>query len=151
MNDFPWRVRVSSVEGETARVSARRLQFTVGRPIEFDPESGHLAALEYVLGALGAEIVNGLRVFARRRRLAIDNVEAVVDGTLDNPLTYLEVIGETGHPGLSRLSVRVYVASPHDEPTLRRLWDDTLARLPLVCTLRDAGSVRFDLDLTMTE
>jgi hypothetical protein len=150
MNEFQWRVRVTSGAGDTARVSARRHQFTVGRPLDFDAEYGHLTALEHVLGAVGAEIVSGLRVFARRRRLEIDDVEAVVDGALDNPLTYLEVVGESGDPGLARLAIRVFVASPHDEATVRRLWDDTLARLPLARTLGAAGRVALRLELTVT-
>lgn len=139
---------MTSSDDETARVSVRRHQFTVGRPLDFDAEYGRLTALEYALGALGGEIVTGLRVFARRRRITLDQVEAVVAGALDNPLTYLEVVGEEGHAGLSRVGLKVYVASPHDEAEVRRLWDDTLERLPLVRTF--GASVELTMDLTMT-
>jgi hypothetical protein len=150
MNEFLWRLRITSTDREEARVSARRHQFTVGRPIDFDADYEHLTALEYALGALGAEIVGGLRVFAKRRRVELDHVEAVVDGELENPLTYLEVVGEAGHPGCSKISVKVYIASPHDEQTVRRLWDETLERLPLVRTFRDANHLRLDIEWTLT-
>jgi uncharacterized OsmC-like protein len=148
MNTTRWRLRVTTAEPDVARVSMRRHQFTVGKPIDFDTESGHISALEYVLGALAAEIVNGLRVFAKRRRIEIDHVEAVVDGEVENALTYLEVIGESGRPGISGVSIKVYVASPHDEAVVRALWIEMLERLPLVATLEQACNLKIELTLT---
>ena len=148
MEQLSWRLRVTSGPDGVARVSARRHQFTVGRPVGFDAEYGELTAFEYALGALGGEVVTGLRAFARRRRIGLDQVEAVVTGELENPLTYLEVIGEQGHPGVSRIGLKVYVASSHDETAIRQLWDDTIARLPLVRTF--GASVALTLNLSLT-
>src|SRR5262245_15075899 len=91
-------LRVTAPGPGSARVSVGRRQFAIGRPVEFDDASPHVAALEYALGAVGGEIVNGLREFARRRRLALDAVEALVTGELQDGLAYLEVIGEPGRP-----------------------------------------------------
>ena len=91
-------LRVTAPGPADARVSVGRRQFSIGRPVEFDEASPHVAALEYALGAVGGEVVNGLREFARRRRLPIDAVEALVTGELQDALAYLEVIGETGRP-----------------------------------------------------
>ena len=77
-----------------------------------------MSALEYVLAAIGADLVNGLQTLGRRRRVAIEQVEAVVEGELNNPLTYLGVVGETGHPGLEKVRVRVYLASPEEEAVI---------------------------------
>ena len=148
MNTLQCRLRVTTTESDATHVLVRRHQFTVGRPIDFDAESAHVAALEYALGALGAEIVGGLRVFAKRRRVELDEVEAVVDGEVENPLTYLEVVGESGYPALSGVSIKVYVASPRDEETVRQLWHETLARLPLARTFSRA--LKFSIELTLT-
>lgn len=98
-----------------------------------------------MLGAVGAEVVSGLRVFAKRRRIELDDVEAVVDGELENPLTYLEVVGEQGYPGLSRVSIKVFVASPSDEGRLSQLWNETLERLPLVRAFRHILNLSIEL------
>lgn len=140
-------LRVTAPEPETARVSVRRQQFIVGRPLELDEATPRVAALEYALGALGAEIVNGLRVFADRRRVEVDHVEAVVTATLVNELAYFEVVGESGPPRIARLHLKVFVASP-DASGIRQLWPTLLERLPLLDTLRLA--VPTDLDLTFT-
>src|SRR5438876_5427118 len=111
MQHYTWTLRVSTAGKDRATVFARQHQFTVGAPVQFDPAYDAITALEYVLGAIGADVVHGLQALARKRWVEVDHVEAVVEGELNNPLTYLGVVGESGHPGLERVSVKVYVAS----------------------------------------
>src|SRR3954462_4115145 len=108
MGAIPLSLRGTAPGPPAARVSAGRRHFSIGRPVEFDEASPHVAALEYALGAVGGEVVNGLREFARGRRLPIDAVEALVTGELQDGLAYLEVIGETGRPRLRRISIKVF-------------------------------------------
>jgi len=140
-------LRVTAPAPDLAHVWVRRQQFAVGRPIEFDAESDRIAALEYALGAVAGEVVNGLRVFASRRRIDIDHIEAVVTAELACEGVYLEVVGETGQPRIVRVHLKVFAASP-DEPELRRLWSELPDKLPLVCTMRSAFSI--DLELVTT-
>ena len=140
-------LRVTAPGRTVARVSVGRRQFSIGRPVEFDDVSPHVAALEYALGAVGGEVVNGLREFARRRRLSIDAIEALVTGELQDGLAYLEVIGETGRPRIRRIAIKVFVASA-DESATHALFHEMIDRLPLVCTLREA--VDLDVELVPT-
>ncbi len=112
MEDYTWTLRVSARECGQATVFTRQHQYRVGAPVHFDRAYEGVSALEYVVGAIGADLVNGLQALGRRRRVAIDHVEAVVEGELNNPLTYLGVVGETGHPGLEKIRIRVHLASP---------------------------------------
>jgi hypothetical protein len=147
MHAITMSLRVTATTGAPARVSAGRRQFSIGRPVEFDETSAHVSALEYALGAVGGEIVNGLREFARRRRVEIDAIEALVSGDLAHALTYLEVVGETRPPRLVRIAVRVFVSTP-DQAAIRALFPELLDRLPLTCTLRPAVDVTTELMLT---
>jgi hypothetical protein len=140
-------LRVTAPGPAAARVSVGRRQFSIGRPVEFDDASPHVAALEYALGAAGGEIVNGLREFARRRRIDIDAIEALVSGELEHALTYLEVIGETQPPRIARISVKVFVSAA-EETAIRALFADLIDRLPLVCTLRATVDLKTELVLT---
>jgi hypothetical protein len=140
-------LRVTAPDPDLARVSVGRRQFSVGRPLEFDEASPRVAAIEYALGAVGGEVVNGLRAFADRRRLAIDAIEAVVTGELNNGLTYLEVVGEQGQPRITRIHLKVFVAAG-DAAATRALFEHMLDRLPLVCTLRTALVLTIELSLT---
>jgi hypothetical protein len=140
-------LRVTAPGPAAARVSVGRRQFSIGRPVEFDEASPHVAAIEYALGAVGGEVVNGLREFARRRRLPVDAVEALVTGELQDGLAYLEVIGETGQPRLGRIGIKVFVASA-EESAIRAMFDEMIGRLPLVSTLRKAVDLEIELVLT---
>lgn len=144
MQETTWGVRVASA-GETATVFARRAQFPIGRPLSFDLQEPHPTALEHLLGAVGADLVNGLQEVARKRRLQVDQVEAQVDCRLQNPLTYLGVVGEEGHPGVESLAARVFVSSLDPAERVHAAWEETLRRSPLVNTLK--SSVRLDLSL----
>ena len=138
-----WNVRVSATGKDSVRAFARKHQFTVGAPVHFDQDYGEISAIEYVLGAVGAELVHGLVSLGRRRRLAIDHAEALVQGELDDALAYLGVVGATGHAGLARVAVKVYAGSVEDEHAVHQLWDEVLERSPLARMLRSA--IRFEL------
>jgi hypothetical protein len=140
-------LRVTAPAREIARVTVRRQQFDVGRPMELDDLSPRTSALDFGLGALAAEVVNGLRVFAGRRRLDLDAVEALITGELRNGLAWLEVVGEPTPPTIARIRLQVFVATP-DETAVRDLWKDLLDRLPLFCTLRQEVPIEIDLTIT---
>jgi hypothetical protein len=145
MERSTWTLRVSAAEKDRATVFARTHQYSVGAPMQFDAAYDAITALEYVLGAIGADVVNGLQMVARKRRIAVDQVEAVVEGELNNPLTYLGVVGESGHPGLERVRVKVYVASLATAAEIQPVWQEMLDKSPLVRTFQPA--IRFELSL----
>lgn len=142
---FEWRVRVTADRGDCGTVYARKHQFQVGAPLDFDREYRHVSALELVLGAIGSDLVNGLRLAARRRRVEIEGIEAVVHGQVNNPLKYLGVIGENGHPGLQRVTATVYVSSMAAPRDMERIWGEMLERSPLFHTFQPL----LDLELNL--
>ena len=144
-----WTLRIARAASEAkANVFVRKHQFSVGAPIHFDDQYPWITALEYALGALGAELVNGLAELARYRRIEIDHLEAVVHGELNNPLVQAGVVGAEGHPGIEWVSVRVFVGSLEDEAVVRALWKEVLERSVLARTLKD--SVRLELTMKTT-
>jgi hypothetical protein len=147
MHAITMSLRVTAPGSAAARVSVGRRQFSIGRPVEFDDASPQVSAIEYALGAAGGEIVSGLREFARRRRIEIDAIEALVSGELEHGLTYLEVVGETKPPRISRIAVKVFVSAP-DDTAVRALFAEMLGRLPLTCTLRGTLDLKTELILT---
>lgn len=147
MNDHRWNLRVRASGQGKATAYVRQHRIEIGVPLQFDPEYGEITALEYLLAALGADLVNGLRAVARRGRVPLDEVEALVSGRLNNPLTSLGVVGEEGHPGIEQISVRVYVSTDADEERLQSIWEEMLRRSPLLRTLQPA--VQLDISLTI--
>lgn len=147
-NALTCNLRVTAGAPDAARVAVRNEQFVVGRPLEFDPASRRIAALEYAVGALAAEVINGLREFAWRRRLDLEHVEALVTADLEHGLAYLEVVGEDGAPRVAGVHIKVFVESA-DETAVRALWTDVIGRLPLLGTFRSAMPVNLELIITV--
>lgn len=123
----------------------RKLALEVGAPLSFDAEYPAATAFEHLLAALGADLVNGLTGLARRRRLEVHGVEATVEAWLNNPLTYLRVVGETGHPGLERVAVRLYVSTFHSAAEIEELLTLVRQRSPLLHSLNPAVTVEISL------
>jgi hypothetical protein len=148
MDAFRWAARVTNDGQGSARVFVRKHQLTIGAPVSFDEAHPHVTALECLLGAVGADLANGLAELARTRRVPVDRVEALVQGELDDPLAHAGVVGASGHPGLSRIEVRLYVSTAEEESAVRALWDEVLERSALVRTLRP--TVKLDLALVVS-
>lgn len=148
MDKVSWNLRIIAEGREPATVYVRKHQFRVGVPLQFDPEYQHITALEYALSSLAADVVGGLQVVSHRRRLKLDCIEAVASGELNNPLTYLGVVGETGNPSLEHVNMTVYVSSTAKEEDVRQIWEEVLQKSPLVQTLKP--TVKLDIVLKMT-
>jgi hypothetical protein len=145
---YTWSVRLSALEDGRSKAFVRRHQLEIGSALEFDPEYKHLTALEMALAAVGADLASGLRAGARRRRVALDSLELVVDATLNNPLTHLGVIGEEGTSAIERLRVKVFASPAEAEQDLRAVLDEVMRRSPLVQTL--IRSVQLEVELRFT-
>lgn len=111
--------------------------------MSFDAEYGAITALEYLLGALGADLIGGIQTVARRRRVEVDDIEVVVHGVLHNPMVYLRVMGELGDAGVRAIEARVYISSLDDEARLGAVWTEVLETCPVVNTLTKA--VKLDI------
>lgn len=143
-----WSVRIGlDAEGD-ALAHARGTTLRIGVPVGFDAEDPRVTALETLLAALGADLVGGLRLAARRARVALDQVEALVWGELGNPLVCLGVRGETGDPGLARVVARIFVESPAGTSGVAPLLSEHLQRSAVYATLIKAARVEVDLVVT---
>jgi uncharacterized OsmC-like protein len=144
-----WTARVrGSGEGD-ARAYTRNHSFVVGGQASFAESSQHPMATDYLLGALGGDLISGFSAIAKRRGLVVDAIEARVSGQLNNPLVVLGVVGETGHPGFQAISATLYVSVDADEALLEEVWQETLNRSPLVNTLNRSVDLALELKGTI--
>ena len=145
MTAHTWSVRVRAAGQNEAVVHSGKRSFEVGPQVRFEPSDDKLTALEYFLGALSADIVSGFQTAAARNRVNIFDVELSASCQLDNPLVFLGVVGETGTPSVKKVAGTLYVSSDAKDEALNDVWDETLARSPLTCTLKNC----VDLELRM--
>jgi uncharacterized OsmC-like protein len=149
MKDTTWQVRVVSTGRDKADAYVRKQRISIGPPLQFDAEYNGVTAIEYLLAALGADLVNGFAAVARRHRLTIDQLEATVEGHLNNPLTYLGVVGEKGHTGLETARATLYIGTLDDAATVKKAWQETLKRSPLVNTLHKAAKLELGFKIAL--
>lgn len=133
--EHEWSVRVRAAgERTSARVYARNHAFTVGQSASFDTADDAPSAVEYLLGALGGCLAAGMRWRASRRAIPVRQLEVVLSGQAEDILVLLGIGGD-GHPGLARVTGRVFVDADADDDVLDELWAETLAGSPLVHSL----------------
>lgn len=147
MEQYVWNARISAKEGGAVRAYVGREQFDISGALSFDRERAGVSALEYALAALGAELVSGMQLVARKRRLAVDGIEATVQGELGNPLITLGVVGEEGSAGIKRIQVKVFVSTNAAQAEIERVWQEVLVRSPLAVTLAPAVELSLAIKL----
>src|SRR3954464_14132785 len=131
---FTWSLRVLWNADQVSTVYARNNTFIVGPPVSFRQKDPHPSAIEYLLGALGADLTNGFHKNAQSRDIKLDGLEMALSGRLEHPLVYIGVIGETGDPHLSEIEGILYVSTEADEELVRSVWQTTLERSPVANT-----------------
>ena len=146
--DHAWAVRIRPVGTNDARVYARTSAFDVGDQASLRESDPHPSALEYVLGALGADLLQGFRIQAARRSLVIHDLEVALSGRLNNVLVHLGVIGEHGHAGLESVTGTLYASADADEDLLQSVWQEVLTRSPVFNTLSRAAVVSVELRMS---
>lgn len=140
-------LRIASASENSAAVYIRQQRLEIGQTLSFDEKYSGITALEVFAGAFAVDIISGLLHRARKRRIQIDQIEALLKLWLRNPLTFLEVVGEDGDPSIESLLLELYVNTLEMETLVKALLDETLAHSPLFLTLRKAANVRVNFQI----
>jgi hypothetical protein len=146
MPDHSFEIRVRQTTG-VARAYARVQTFDVGSQASLVEADSNPSAVEYLLGALGGDLLRGLDRAAAGAGVTLHAAEIALSGRLDNILVHLGVIGEQGHPGFRTIDGTLYISTDTDQPTLESVWQRTLARSPLYNTLTRCADVTIRLSV----
>ncbi len=128
LND--WSARVRWETGFRSKALVRDHTFVVDEPATLIGEDMAPNAAEYVLAAYGACLTTGMALNATKNGVKLRNVEVVVEGHLDNILTFFGM-SDRGHPGFKEISVKAYIDADTDDATLKKIWHDTVASSPV--------------------
>ncbi len=144
----PVGVRVSAKQGERVTLFARSQRAVLGKGWSFDIAEPEMTGAELLLGALAADVIGLFFDLARRRRVAVDEVEATVKAELADPLVHLGVVGAEGEPRYESFSLRAYAGSAAPAAVLQEIWAEALRRAPLANTLRRAATLETILQIS---
>ena len=141
---YRWKCRIHWSGGVTSKVFCRNHSWSVGQPASFDISDDAPSAVEYVLGALGACIVQGFQIHASQRQVEIDNLEISLSGQIDNIFVFLGLENE-GHSGFREIQGTLYVQSDEDEEIIEEIWQKTIQVSPLANTLTKSVSLNLHM------
>ena len=143
--DHLFPVRIQRGAAGAVRAYVRTQAFDVGSQASLRETDDSPSAVEYLIGALGGDLVCGLERAAEGMGVSIHAIEISLSGRLDNILSHLGVVGEQGHPGIASIEGMAYVGSDADEAVIERAWQRTLDRSPLYQTLTRCATVSITL------
>ncbi|HZP96173.1 MAG TPA: OsmC family protein [Candidatus Limnocylindria bacterium] len=132
LND--WSARVRWETGFRSKALVRDHTLVVDEPATLVGQDLAPNAAEYVLAAFGACLTTGMALNATKDGIRLRNVEVIVEGRLDNILTFFGM-SDRGHPGFKEISVKAYIDADTDDATLKKVWRDTVASSPIGNTL----------------
>jgi TusA-related sulfurtransferase len=136
---YEWRVRARLTANQEATIFARNFSWKLGQPASFEEKDAHPSAIEALLGALTAELINSFATACGQQCLVVDELEATAKARLHNVLVHLGM--EDGDPSLAGVDITVFVTSPAPGESLRRVFTEVQARAPLFCTLHKAATL----------
>ncbi len=92
--------------------------------------------MEYLLAALAGSLSTAFATECSKDGLEVDDIEIAVKGKLENVLAHLGV--EQGDPSFRSIELKCFASTLDDAEKVRAAWQRTLARSPLVQTIRKA-------------
>ncbi len=134
--NYEWRVRTRSSGHRKSTVYCRNFSWEVGQPASFEEKDSHPSAVEYLLGALSADLTAAYATECAREGLEMEDVEITARGRLINVLAHMGL--EQGDPGFSEIEVKCFASTLADEMKAEAVWQRTVARSPLAATLAKA-------------
>ncbi|MCI0182194.1 MAG: OsmC family protein [Acidibacillus sp.] len=145
---YTWSVRIRGAEGLHAKVYARNHSFLAGQSADFGATVDAPSGLDFVVSALGSDLVVGLKAVASRSKVVLDEVECTVRATLNNVL-YALLLEDDGSPAIDQITVVLYVATATDELQIKQLFEKVLERSPLYQTLRKATKIDVRIEVSL--
>jgi len=142
---FTWQVSVVALAGRASRAYARDHALELGRAASFHDTDPHPSAIELLLAALAADLIDGWREASRRAGLPPHDAELRLSTRLDEPLRHLGAVGATGSPAIAAVSGTLYIGSGAEPTTVECAWRETLERSPLHATLLRATPITITL------
>ncbi|SHO42630.1 TusA-related sulfurtransferase [Desulfopila aestuarii DSM 18488] len=140
---YEWRLRARSTGHLKSTIYARNFSFEMGQAASFEEKDANPSALEYLFGALAGSLTTAFASDCARENIEVDDIELTLTGTLNNVLAHMGL--EDGDPSIERVECKCFVSTFDDEEKVRSVWQQTVARSPIVATLQKSVDLQLKL------
>ncbi|MBP3952642.1 OsmC family protein [Bacillus suaedae] len=133
---FDMSFRGTSNDLSSVKVYTNRSSFQIEKQVSFDSEYEQISSLEYFAGSVLSSILLTLLEQSKKKGSIIEEIEGVLNLSLDNPLSMLGVKGYDVEPCINKTTVTVYLYAELEENELSEFCTMALNHSPVYNTLK---------------
>jgi uncharacterized OsmC-like protein len=142
-----WNARVKWEGGFKSKAYVREHSFLLDEPSNLAGVNTAPNSVEYLLSSLGGCYVVGFVLNATKKGVKIDDAEVVLEGQLDNILTFFG-LSDKGHPGFREVKAKLYARTKADKKVVEEIWKETVAGSPVSNSLSRVVLIVPELSVT---
>ncbi|WP_426454630.1 hypothetical protein ACP26L_18145 [Paenibacillus sp. S-38] len=133
---FDINFRGTSNDLSSVKIYTNKNSFQIEKQISFDSESKPISSLEYFAGSVLSSILLTFLEQSKRRGSIIEEMEGVLNLSLENPLSLIGVKGYDEEPFISNMTVTVFLYVDLEDKEFDDFCFGTLAHSPIYNTLK---------------
>ena len=118
------------------KVYTNKNSFQIEKQISFDSEYKPVSSLEYFAGSVLSSILLALLEQSRKSGSIVEEIEGVLNLSLENPLALIGVKGYDEEPYISKATVTVYAYADLEDEAFEAFCLGALAKCPIYNTLK---------------
>lgn len=133
---FDVNFRGTSSDLSSVKIYTNKNSFQIEKLISFDSESKPISSLEYFAGSVLSSILLTFLEQSKKRGPIIEEIEGVLNLSLENPLSLIGVKGYDEEPFISKMVVTVFLYVDLEDKAFDDFCLSTLAKSPIYNTLK---------------
>lgn len=133
---YDMNFRGTSNDLSSVKIYTNKNSFQIEKQISFDTEDKPVSSLEYFAGSVLSSILLALMERSKKRGLIIEEIEGVLNLSLENPLSLIGVKGYEEEPFIARMTVTVYLYVDLEDEAFDDFCLSALANSPIYNTLK---------------
>ena len=133
---FDMNFRGTSNDLSSVKVFTNKNSFQIEKQISFDSEYKQISSLEYFAGSVLSSIILTLLEQSEKRGSVIEEIEGVLNLSLENPLTLAGVKGYDEEPFIREITVTVFLFVDFEDNDFDDFCFRALKNSPIYNTLK---------------
>ena len=141
---FGINFRGTSNDLSSVKIYTNKNSFQIDKQISFDSAYKPINSLEYFAGSVLSSILLALLEHSKKRGSIIEEIEGVLNLSLENPLSLIGVKGYDEEPFISKMAVTVFLYVDLEGEAFDDFCRGALAKSPIYNTLK----ISMELEVT---
>ncbi len=140
---FDMNFRGTSNDLSSVKIFTNKCSFQIEKQISFDSEYKQISSLEYLAGSVLSSIILTLLEQSKKKGSIIEEIEGVLNLSLENPLSLVGVRGYDEEPFIRKITVTVFLYADLEDNDFDDFCFGALKNSPIYNTLKK--SMEFEI------